>query len=420
MKKTILVAAIGLMLAGCDKDIKEKPIAELTSEEMATLCGAPDVVNKISDNFKNGTIKDLSEHPLNYYPLIGAKQSDPEYRYKDVPFLYTAKVFEEGFGKSERFSVEKPYATGTDSDSIHCEATLNLASDKLYRKKISTPFDYRLKKEGDNYIADIPPKSLMSMPMQTVEQPTEGQQAWRKDFYNQLAAADNKIKSLPDDAFMPIAQSDIYYLYFAQAERDFADDELMSFFSDKWNSTTDSFAKEDVKKQELPKIKAKIAEYKNVQNVMVYASSNYGLGDNPDIPDLKTAAGEKVFKINGASVGLLTNKSYDFALKGYDYFGIGCGLTNGENFSNRGVSFSINRRLNACVVGVPDDQAREVSAKLSAINARSRSVEYFTRYYLHINEVDGNRNQVSTSLVREDIKMYDPDNHQLILQTQVK
>lgn len=420
MKKCVMVLAVGFILAGCDKDAKDKPIADLTSEELTQLCSMPDVLSRISDNFKTGTIKDLTDSPLNYYPLINSKKDDPEYRYKDTPILYTAKVFQDGFGKSERLTVDNFTATGTQADSISCEATLNFDSDSLYKRKITSTIDYRLKKQESNFIPEVPNRSLSNMQSTMNEQPTQGQKEWRDRLFNSLAAMDDKVRSTPDDAFVPITQDDLYYIFFAQAQRDFSDDELMGFFSNKWNNTTDSFEKEDVKKEEIAKIKTKIAEYKNVKNVIVYSSSNYGVNDNPDIPDLKTSAGDPVFKADSAGLSIIANNSYDFSLKGFEYNGLSCDINTGSNYSSRGIGFSIDRRLSPCVLSIPEGKAREVSAIFSSLNSQHKSIEYYDRYFLSINQVDGGANRVSATLVREDIKIYNPLNHELIIQTTVK
>lgn len=420
MNKSILVIAVGMCLAGCDKKVEEKPVSELTHEEQVGLCSNPAVVKTITDGFKAETVKNLDASPINYYPLINAKQDEPEYKYKDSPFLYTSKFFEDGFGTTERLKVDKITVTGTRSDSINCEATVTLDSDSLYKRNISGPMSYQLVKQGDKYTPKVPEFGIVNLRFSMSDEPTNEQTAWRNGFFENLSAIDNKTKSIPNDSFIPVSQDDLYYIYFSQATREFSDDELMSFFSGKWNSTTDSFAKEDLKKDELPVIKAKIAKYKDIHNIVFYASSNYGYNNNPDIPDFKTASDERVFNLNDGALTLLAGESYNFDIKGYKYSGIGCGMVSGRSYSNRGITVSIPRRLNACNIVIPDDKARDISSALSSIHSKQKNVEYFDKYYLHIDKVDGDSNIISTALVREELKIYDPENHQVIIETTIK
>ncbi|HCU2401421.1 hypothetical protein, partial [Enterobacter hormaechei] len=248
-------------------------------------------------------------------------------------------------------------------------------------------------------------------------EPTVSQKEWRDKYEEKLNADDDVLRNIPDSDYKVISQNDIYYIYFAQAPRKFSDDELMGFFSSKWNNTTDVFAKEDIKKEELPKIKEKIEQFKNLKNILSYSTFNLSQ-QLADKNALKTENGEK--SIETSTSWFSTRDSYDMTKKGYSYEAPSCNMNGGLTIERRGIRFTTDDSLRGCVVGVPDDKAREVSAKLAAIGRQGGNAGFFVKSYLHISKVDGSDNTIHTTVIKDEVNVYDPETNELILDTVVR
>ena len=190
----------------------------------------------------------------------------------------------------------------------------------------------------------------------------------------------------------------------------------MGLFSNKWNNTSDSFAKEDIKKEELPQIKAKIAQYKDIKNIVIYSTTDGSYHDE-DFLKLKTASGENAIKINDMGILTLTDSSYDFAKKGYEYHNFLCNMNGGITVNERGVSLSVDKTVRGCTVLVPDDQAREISAKFADFKGKGKNVSTSAKYFIHIDSINGDRNTIEATLVKDDVQLIDPDTKAVILHT---
>jgi len=48
------------------------------------------------------------------------------------------------------------------------------------------------------------------------------------------------------------------------------------------------------------------------------------------------------------------------------------------------------------------------------LNSERKDLDYLNKYYLHTDKIYGITNDISASIVREELKIYKPDNHELI------
>ncbi|ECE0111540.1 hypothetical protein AVE81_005197 [Salmonella enterica subsp. diarizonae] len=424
MRKSImLVLGFSVILAGCDKAVEDKPMSELTSEEADSVCKRPEVISQLENSFKKGSIEFLSRNPLRYSPFIDRYKSEGGYsdnneRKKlriDVSYNYTVDDFSKGFGTTDKVQINSATLTGTGKDDLSCSAKIEFNSDEIYGTSFSNDFTYNVKKENNKFITDA------ELSFEKLEhhksEPTASQKVWRDKYEAKLNADEDALRNIPDADFKVISQDDIYYIYFAQTPRQFSDDELMGFFSRKWSNTTDVFAKEDIKKEELPKIKQKIEQYKDLKNILSY--STFRLDSQLDEKyALKTADGQDSIKSTSGWVS--AQDSYDITKKGFKYNAGFCDMTGGLTREIRGIRFDIDNSLRGCTVEVPDDKARELSAKLAAINSKGRDVGTFVKSYLHISKVDGDDNTIHATIIREEVKVYDPESNEVIIDTVVR
>ncbi|MBS6738753.1 MAG: hypothetical protein KH310_11825 [Enterobacteriaceae bacterium] len=423
MRGIVCILGLSVVLVGCDKAVEDKKISELTSEEAQTLCKSPQAIEQLTNNFKAGTSEFLTQHPFNYYPFsdrnVDSTKSitDSELRRKsriDDSFLYSADTFNKGFGQTDVLKISNPTLSATGQDSLTCSAQADFSSDEIYGKAFSTPVSYTITK-ADKKIITEGKFALADMKQSKVE-PTAGQKAWRDKYEAELNAKDQELKNVADSEYQPISTKDLFYIYFAQTPRQFYDDELMGLFSNKWNNTSDSFAKEDIKKEELPQIKAKIAQYKDIKNIVIYSTTDGSYHDE-DFLKMKTASGENAIKINDMGIFTLTDSSYDFAKKGYEYHNFLCNMNGGITVNERGVSLSVDKTVRGCTVLVPDDQAREISAKFADFKGKGKNVSTSAKYFIHIDSINGDRNTIEATLVKDDVQLIDPDTKAVILHT---
>lgn len=423
MRGIVCILGLSVVLVGCDKSVEDKKISELTTEEAQGLCKAPQALEQLTNNFKASTSEFLTQHPFNYSPFVdrisdGTKYiTDSELRRKnriDDGFLYNADTFNKGFGQSDVLKISNPTLSSTGQERLTCSAQADFSSDEIYGKAFSTPISYTITKADKKMVIEGQ-ISLTDMKQSKVE-PTAGQKAWRDKYEAELNAKDQALRDIADSEYQPVSEKDLFYAYFAQTPRQFSDDELMGLFSNKWNNTSDSFAKEDIKKEELPQIKAKIAQYKDIKNIVLYSVSD-GSYHNEDYLKLKTASGEDGTKINDMGVFTLSGSSYDFAIKGYKYNNFLCNMNGGITVSNRGVALSVDKTVRGCTVKVPDDQAREISAKFADFNGKGKNISTAVKYFIHIDSINGDRNTLNATLVKDDVQLIDPETKAVILHT---
>lgn len=420
-KSLVMVLGFSIVLTGCEKAVENKSISELTSEEADGICKRPDVITQIENSFREGSVEFLNRNPLNYSPFIdrynSVEQLSDNKRASriDVSYKYSADDFSKGFGTTDKVKVSNARLTGIGKDDLSCSAKIEFTSDKIYGISFSDNFTYNIKKENDKFVTDI--KLSLEGLTRSKSEPTVSQKEWRDKYEEKLNADDDVLRNIPDSEYKIISQNDIYYIYFAQAPRKFSDDELMGFFSSKWNNTTDVFAKEDIKKEELPKIKEKIEQYKNLKNILSYSTFNLSQ-QLADKNALKTESGEK--SIETSTSWFSTRDSYDMTKKGYSYEAPSCNMNGGLTIERRGIRFTTDDSLRGCVVGVPDDKAREVSAKLAAIGRQGGNAGFFVKSYLHISKVDGSDNTIHTTVIKDEVNVYDPETNELILDTVVR
>lgn len=424
MRKSIMLAVgFSVVLSGCDKAVEDKPINELTSEEANAICKRPEIISQLENSFKKGSIEFLNRNPLGYSPFMDRYKSEAGYldgneRKKlriDASYHYTADDFSKGFGSTDKVQINNASLTASGQDELSCSAKIEFSSDEIYGVLFSNDISYNVKKENNKFFTDAE-LSLQKLEHHKTE-PTSQQKTWRDKLEAKLNADDDALRNISDADFKVVSQDDIYYVYFAQTPRQFSDDELMDFFSSKWNNTTDVFAKEDIKKEELPKIKAKINQYKDVKNILAY--STFSL--NSQIAEqsaLKTENGEK--SITASDGWVSARDSYDIAKKGFKYNAAGCDMNGGLTIERRGIKVSTDDVLRGCTVVVPDDKAREVSAKFAAINSKGLDVGSFVKSYLHISKVDGDSNTIHTTIIRDEVKVYDPETNEVIIDTVVR
>lgn len=425
MRKVFYISCLSVFLVGCDKAVEEKPISELTSEESEAICKSPAVLSQLEANFKAGTSDYLSNSPYIYYPWISRTQEGVNYitdsakRRKDrvdVNYKYTAETFNKGFGTTAIVKIKSPSLSASGSNDLTCSATVEFMSDELYGVSFSSPISYAVKKEDKKFITDEK-LAINQLKSQKIE-PTAAQKTWRDKYEAELNAKDDALRNIPDADYKVVSQEDIFYLYFAQTPRQFSDDELMGLFSNKWNNTTDVFAKEDIKKSELPQIKEKISQYKNIKNILAYSMFGMDSRRLDEKYGLKTASGEK--SIETTSSWISAKDSYDLKQKGFVFNGAFCAMTGGTTISNRGVTFDVDQSLRGCIVGVPDDRAREVSAKFAEINSKGNDVNTVVKSYLHIDSIEGDRNTIHATLVKDQVQAIDPETDEVILDTVVR
>ncbi len=423
MRNIVIIVGMATLLAGCDKAVEEKTISELTSAESESICKSPEVISQLENSFKKGSVDFLNRNPLRYSPFIERYKSegkiiDNNDRRKlrvDVSYNYTADDFTKGFGTTDKVKISNATLTGMGKDDLSCSAKIEFNSDEIYGTSFSDDFTYNVKKENDKFITDT--ELSLEILEHHKSEPTVSQKAWRDKYEEKLNSDDDALRSIPDSDYKVISQNDIYYIYFAQAPRQFSDDELMGFFSAKWNNTTDVFAKEDIKKEELLKIKEKISQYKNVKNILSYSTFNLSQ-QLTEKNALKTESGEK--SIETSTSWFPTSDSYDMTKKGYSYVAPSCNMNGGLTLERRGIRFTTDDSLRGCVVGVPDDKAREISAKLASIQNKSGNASFFVKSYLHISKVDGNDNTIHTTVIKDEVNVYDPLTNELILDTVVR
>lgn len=422
MKKVVFIACLSTLLVGCDKSVEDKPIPELTSEEADGICKSPEILTQLENSFKKETIDDLKKNPRNYSPFSdrykrGILPDTNERRTSriDVNYSYTSEDFSKGFGTTDKLTITNPTINGTGTDSLKCSAKVQFSSDEMYGLTFANDIIYNVKKDNGKYVTDTS-ISFDDLLAHKIE-PTASQKSWRDKYEEKLNANENVIRDIPDSEFKNVTQNDLYYIYFSQSPRTFSDDELMGFFSTKWNSTTDVFAKEDIKKEELQKIKEKISQYKDLKNILGYSSfsSNNQLNEKYGV---KIADGEKPLPSTDGWVS--ASDSYDMSKKGFKYNAAFCAMTGGLMTENRGINFTIDQALRGCTVGVPDDKAREVSAKLADLHSKRVGVSTFVKSYIHIDNVDGNTNTIHATLVRDEVKVVDSDNGEIIIDTVVR
>lgn len=426
MHKIIYISCAALLLAGCNKAVEDKQISELTSEEATAICQSPEVLAQLQNNFKTSSQAFLEKQPLNYYPWIDRTRSDVasitdsakrRADRVDVGYQYTADTFAKGLDTNKaRLKIQDVKLSATGQDSLTCSATVDFTADELYGLDFNSPVDYNIKKDGKKFVTD---KALALNQLNSKKgEPTAAQKEWRDKYEAQLTAKDDEARNVPDSAYKAVSQDDLYYIYFAQSPRQFSDDELMGFFSPKWNNTTDVFAKEDIKKEELPKIKEKISQYKDTKNIIAYSDFGLNTKNLAEKYTLKTPAGETA--IQGGSAWVSASQSYDMDKKGYKYKAPFCDMTGGKDISSRGITFSIDEGIRGCILPVPDDKAREISAKFADINRQHNDIGTFVKSYIQITGVDGDSNTIHASLIRDHVLIIDPENDEVLLETDVK
>lgn len=422
MKKVVAITCLSILLAGCDKSVEDKPIPELTREEANGICQSPDVLAQLEKTFKTETTGDLKGNPRSYSPFIdrhtnGIMQDINERSASriDVTYQYTSDDFSKGFGTTDKLKITNAELNATGTDMLKCSAKAEFTSDELYGLTFANDIIYNVKKDNGKFVTDtkISFNSLLGHKIQ----PTASQKSWRDKYEGNLNAEENALRNIPDSEYKIVSQNDLYYIYFSQSSRQFSDDELMGFFSSRWNSTTDVFAKADIKKEEIQKIKEKIAQYKDLKNIVAYSSFNTSR-QLEEKYSVQTAEGEK--PLTSTTGWISASDSYNFDKKGFKYNAPFCGMTGGMIIQDRGIVLSTDSGLRGCTVGVPDDKAREVSAKLAAINSKGLGVSTFVKSYIHIDKVDGDTNTLHATLIRDNVKVVNPETGEVIIDTIVK
>lgn len=394
-KKLLLALIMVSLVTGCEKKPEDKPIKDLSADERQQVCRSDAVTDQVKSAFALHTAKLIADRP-------------------DNNFHYDVKEFKESFGKTALLTLTDAGASSSTDNMVRCEAKFSFTTDRTYGRVYENTLSYDIIKQ-DNRLVTTPVISLQNLRAKNAE-PTPAQIAYKKQLDDRAEQAVAAIKAIPDSDFTPVSLSDLVYIYFAQAERTLPDETILDVFSNKWNNTTDSFAKDEIKKQELPQIKAKIASYKEVKNILVYSDSQR-YTNKAGLP--KTAAGEEAVQVSDR-LSLLTSSSYDMDKQAFPYDNYHCNFIGGFSVSRQGVNLSLDRSLLPCNIPMPVDQAREVSAKLAAIAKQYKTIDSAASYYLHIDKVDNRNNTISTTLVRQDIVVKDPTSKDVIFQTRVK
>lgn len=422
-KPIIVILGCSIALSGCEKSVEEKPISEFTMQEAESVCKRPEISSQLENIFKTDSIKFLKNNPFSYSPFIDRYNSDESNFDSDAQrksridytYNYTDDDFSKGFGKTEKLQITNLSLNAKGQDDFTCNANIKFDSDQIYGVSFFKKITFDVKKENNKFITDAF-LSIENLEHSKIE-PTSQQKEWRDKYENKLNADDDALRNIPDDNYKIVSQDDLYYIYFAQSPRKFSDDELMGFFSSKWNNTTDVFAKEDIKKDELPKIKSKIALYKDFKNIIAYSKFDLNSEIDKNLT-FKTESGEASIPASYSYVS--ARDSYNVAKKGFKYNAPGCDMNGGLTIESRGIKFTTDGALRGCTVVVPDEKAREISATLAALNSRGDSIGTFVKSYLHIVKVDGDTNTIHALIIKDEVKLYDPETNAVILDTVVK
>ena len=122
-----------------------------------------------------------------------------------------------------------------------------------------------------------------------------------------------------------------------------SDDDLLKYFSRKWSSTEDSFARQEMRASELARIKQRLAEVRKIEYL--------------HLPNAQKFVPTRL-QVNKPS----NAEAYDFDKKSFHILGSACGLGLSEQ-TRSGVSVSMTKNPDFCWLPVPDPEvARQVEA----------------------------------------------------------
>lgn len=401
-KQFIVIALLAIFLNGCGEDLKKKAFNEFTDDNKNTLCQSKEIHNQLQAKFIE--------------IMFGDSIPDDKKTELESMLSFEWKNFKADL------SNKKP-------KQISCNTELTLTADFNYGKSIyyhEMPFF--ITKNDNNIFTVILERSSKSLQYNYKEieiTPTKGQikfkneseqkkleekqkkEALEAQKLKEQQARIDSLKEISDSEFTVVTFTDLQYIYFAQANIEFSDDDILSAFYPNWKNITDAFEKRDIIDKKLPEIKTKIAEYKDVKNIIA-------LG-------IYQGRYDKINEVNLGYPNTLDSfprTSYDFDTKSFNYKGLMC--DNSGIYYNIGtIRLSINESIRQCQIPMEEDNARVVSKKLSTIaNDYRQNIAVDTKYYLHIDNVK--QYEIETTLVREYLIIKDAKTKLPIIEQMIK
>lgn len=389
---------IPFIISGCDNSIETKKFSELSNDELLSLCSSDLIQRDLKEQFKGELLLKTNENKT-YDPLIIDKQnnlvssSDFNSKYR-LKYILKKEDIESDFSHDNFITFEKFTAQKRTDDEISCSANLAYTPSYFYGISVSSKINYSLN-DNDRINAHNYRSNMTSSKIEPTPEQTEWINKFRDENNNEI----KKLKEKNKDQYQKISREDILYIYLSQSNRSFSDNEIMDIFSKKWNSTTDAFEKEEIKKQELNLIKEKISKYKDMKDILLYSSSFSN--------KIKTINNEDNIRINSGGISTLISSSYNSNVNGFEYSDYLCNMNGGTDILERGVSLHINKTIRDCIFKVDSEEVKNVSKIFSDTYKNHSDLNDITYYYIHINSIDGNI--INTTLVSQEISFFDDD-----------
>jgi len=407
--KRVLIAALSIYITGCDSSPEKKDITKLTSDEITNICK---IANKDIIDALKIKVKDELTRPYYVNSISRAKESNAlsgfKYPNYDPLIAFSAKDFVEDFDNPGAINIVEQSGQGNaESDSLICQGDIVYSPGFFYGFEMKSPYKYTIKRKDGVLVNDtnegkgIYFESKFNDDPFRRTTPKENQEKWISTYLSKLNEKIFEIKSIPKSEFTPISSDDVIYLFFANSGREFTDDEIISIFSNDWNSEKDTFVKDDIKKKELPGIKEKIKSYSGISNVSVSANGVKIPGSN-DIP--KGIDGNPQMNFNHSAYDrMIVDNPYSKELHGFKAMSAGCNKSENINPTIQGVTLDMKLDLRSCVLTVSDDDARNISAKFTSL--QDANIESTANHYLYIDSY-GPDNSINAIMVSSDFSLY--------------
>ena len=413
MKKAALISILALYITGCDSSPEKKNVSELKNNEIMDMCHLEN--NDVTSGLKLKAKRDI-KNPLLLNPMNTSQKSPAlsAFEYSDYKTMeeFSAKDFIDDLGKANTVSVTNQNGSADiPSNSLICKGLITYTPSFAYGLEIKIPYEYSIKRNEGVLTKDISNGRNITFDtrfndenLYTETTPTKNQEECISSYLNKLSKKISEMKSTPKSKYLPISSGDLVYLYFANSNREFTDDEIMSVFSRKWNSTNDTFIKDDIKKEEINGIKEKINSYKGIANVAVAANSTRLSGIIP-LPN-GIDGNPQLNNFTNASDSYIVDNPYDKELHGFKSDSAGCNRFNTFEYNNQGIVLDPRLDLRKCILVVNDDDARNISSKLTSLQKEKINISSTANHYLHIDGYLNQGNYIVATIVKSDFSIY--------------
>jgi len=349
--------------------------------------------------------------------------------------LFSALALESGSGESTdqfkqhitiKFTDPKQNDEKATEKAAQCTVTITASDAHASGKALTGPVSYELFKNADNKIqldADSVRSGLNLAELKVIKiDETPEQKNWREAQEKQKAeeqrleqekkaAEAAKVaelekqtmaaKALADSEFKPVTNDSLMLLFLANSGRKVTDEEKLDLLSERWNAEKDPFKRNDMKQEELNKANEQLSSFKDIKYIKV-----------SKMLSRLNSRQESVKKeiITDAYLGIRKPEAYDFEKKHFPIEVSGCGdsLNYGpQEFykTQQNVKLMLDKSAIKCNISPSnEEEARSFSSILSNIPKNIFSAEGTA--YLMIDGYNADKVAIDTTLIREDLAIY--------------